>query len=337
MNNAAPLLTVVIPVFNTAEELLKRCFSSLPFGEEKRFEAVVVDDGSDEETQERLLACISIYGEQFNYSRQGNKGQSAARRRGVRLAQGRYVMFLDSDDYLDTSEFVSLLDILETDSPDILGFNYEEVDEDGRTIRAFTRFNKTYSNWDKRDLICGSCSLCCQVYRKGLVSRYLENAPDDLRIGEDLSVAVPAAVAARAEKGTSLNVYRYVQHAGSVTHKADEGNVFDIVRAYSHAIGQMGSDLRRDYKEELEWICILHVLIFGSTRAIWYFGAKRRYYRDLLSFVDSMYPAWRGNKYLLAKRYARLSDVRLAMNGHWCTYVVKKRLKGAVSELRRQS
>lgn len=337
MSDINPLVTVVIPVFNTAGELLSRCFSSLPFGDERRFEAVIVDDGSNEETWERLVACASIYGTQFKLSRQENMGQSAARRHGTRLAHGLYVMFLDSDDYVDTRAFVSLMGILETHGPDILGFNYEKVDEDGRTIQDFMRFDQTYMNWDKRDLICTSCSLWGQVYRRELIAFYIECAPDGLRIGEDLSVAVPAAVAAHIEKGTSLNVYRYVQHAGSVTHKADERNVFDILRACSHAIEQVGPDQRRDFKEELEWVCILHILIFGSTRAIWYFGSKRHYYKILLSFVSSMYPAWRHNKYLLAKQYTRLSDVRLAMNGHWRIYTIKKWLKGVLSKSRRQA
>lgn len=335
MNSAGLLLTVVVPVFNTAGELLNHCFSSLPFGDEGRFEAVVVDDGSNKETQECLAACALACGAQLKLFRQSNGGQSAARRHGVRLAHGAYVMFLDSDDYLDTESFVSLLDILETHGPDILGFNYEKVDESGQTIQSFARFDRLYGDWDKRELIRTSCSLCCQVYRRDLIVNYLECAPDDLRIGEDLSVAVPVAVAAHVEKGTSLNVYRYVQHADSITHKVDERNVFDIMKACSHALAQADPDLRLEYKEELEWVCILHILIFGSTRAIWYFGPKRRYYKDLLSFVNTMYPAWRGNKYLLAKHYARLADVRLAMNGRWRTYVVKKRLKGVLSKLRR--
>ena len=159
MNNAALLLTVVVPVFNTAEGFLRRCFSSLPFGDEERFEVIVVDDGSNEETKECLFACAASYGTRFNLFRQENMGQSAARRRGARLAQGEYVMFLDSDDYLDTRSFTSLLDILEMDSPDLLGFNYETVDETGRTIQSFMRFDRTYADWDKRDLICTSSSL----------------------------------------------------------------------------------------------------------------------------------------------------------------------------------
>ena len=337
MNSATPLLTVVVPVFNTDEVLLKRCFSALPFGDDRRFEAVVVDDGSNEETKRRLFDYAVIYGAHFNLFRQENMGQSAARRLGVRLAQGKYVMFLDSDDYVDTSAFVSLLNVLQTDSPDILGFNYEEVDEEGRTVRAFKRFDQPYADWDKRDLICTSCSLWGQVYRKGLVLEYLESAPDDLRIGEDLSVAVPVAVVARMQKGAALNVYRYVQHADSISHKVDERYVFDIIKAFSHAIGQLTPDSRHDFKDELEWICILHVLIYGSTRAIRCFGSKRSCYVKLLSFVSSMYPSWKSNKYLMAQQYVRFSDVRLAMNGHWRTYVAKKRLKDVFSELRRRA
>ena len=337
VNDATPLLTVIVPVFNTSGELLERCFSSLPFDVEERFESIVVDDGSSEETQERLSAFAALYGAKFTLFRQENMGQSAARRQGVRLAQGAYILFLDSDDYLDARAFTALLDILETDKPDILGFNYEKVDEAGRTIQRFIRFEQPYEIWDKRELICASCSLWCQVYRRGLIIKYLESAPDDLRIGEDLSVAVPVAIAAKSTRGTALNVYRYVQHADSVTHTVDKKNVFDILKAYTHSVEQVDSDLRLGFKEELEWVCILHVLIYGSMRAIWYFGPKRSYYRDILDFVNSLYPAWRDNKYLNAKHYAKASDVRLAMDGHWRSYVIKQRLKDLLSNLRRRA
>ena len=93
------LLSVVMPVYNTGADLLDRSVGSLTAQTYKGLEIILVDDGSNEETAEKLdrLAEKDL---RIRVIHQENKGASAARNTGIREAGGRYLAMMDADDYL---------------------------------------------------------------------------------------------------------------------------------------------------------------------------------------------------------------------------------------------
>lgn len=91
-------ISIVVPVYN-AEDYLDRCLHSVMDQEFTSYEVILVDDGS---TDASSLICdrYSSTDPRFVTIHQANKGVSAARNAGINMAQGEYVMFLDSDDVL---------------------------------------------------------------------------------------------------------------------------------------------------------------------------------------------------------------------------------------------
>jgi len=92
------LISVVIPCFNYGW-LLAETLDSLLLQTFKNWEAIIIDDGSTDNTFEVVERYISI-DERFHYVYQKNRGMSAARNRGLLQARGKYIQFLDSDDML---------------------------------------------------------------------------------------------------------------------------------------------------------------------------------------------------------------------------------------------
>ena len=90
-------ISVIIPSYNRAEFVAQTVRSVLAQSFEG-FEIIVIDDGSTDETAERLAAFKGFAN--FRYFYQPNSGRSAARNRGMERARGEYLMFLDSDDVL---------------------------------------------------------------------------------------------------------------------------------------------------------------------------------------------------------------------------------------------
>ena len=88
-----PLVSVVIPSFNYGHYVCEAVESALA-QTYRSVEIIVVDDGSTDDTRERLAP----YGERIRYIHQANQGLSAARNTGIREAKGEYIAFLDSDD-----------------------------------------------------------------------------------------------------------------------------------------------------------------------------------------------------------------------------------------------
>jgi GT2 family glycosyltransferase len=86
-------VSVVIPTFNR-ENYIGRAIESVLNQTYSDYEILVVDDGSTDQTKQKVLE----YGDSVNYIYQENQGPSAARNKGIQLAQGEYIAFLDSDD-----------------------------------------------------------------------------------------------------------------------------------------------------------------------------------------------------------------------------------------------
>lgn len=88
--------SVIIPVYN-AEQTLERCLRSVQIQNFSDFEAIIVDDGSADQS----AAIVRKYAEtdhRFRYVYQKNQGVSAARNYGISKAVGEFIVFLDSDD-----------------------------------------------------------------------------------------------------------------------------------------------------------------------------------------------------------------------------------------------
>lgn len=110
-----PLVSVVIPAWNSARTL-PRAIDSVLAQTWTRREIIVVDDGSSDDS----LALLAGYGEQLRVISQANGGPSSARNRGLREARGRYVAFLDADDHWLPEKLERQVALLES-RPD-LGF-----------------------------------------------------------------------------------------------------------------------------------------------------------------------------------------------------------------------
>ncbi|MBS1949121.1 MAG: glycosyltransferase family 2 protein [Bacteroidetes bacterium] len=96
---ALPFFSVIIATYNRAM-LLKRAMGSLMAQAETDWEAIIIDDGSIDETQS-VMALYKQQDTRIRYCRQENKGAVASKNEGIRLSKGKFITFLDSDDEYD--------------------------------------------------------------------------------------------------------------------------------------------------------------------------------------------------------------------------------------------
>ena len=122
------LLSIIIPAYN-AESYLRRCIDSI-FKQEinkNEFEVIIIDDGSQDKSYDIALAIASEHKNIFVYN-QRNSGQAVARNIGLEKAKGKYVMFVDSDDYLIENTILKVLDIAEENQLEICETRLIEYD-----------------------------------------------------------------------------------------------------------------------------------------------------------------------------------------------------------------
>lgn len=130
------ILSIVVNMYNTAKYMPK-CIDSLLEQDilPSDYEIILVNDGSTDNS----LSMAKEYQNKSEKSElfpkikivnQENKGLAAARNAGVNVAEGKYLCFVDPDDYIEKNSLNELLSIMEGKNIDILRFNYQKVDED---------------------------------------------------------------------------------------------------------------------------------------------------------------------------------------------------------------
>ena len=124
-NTQQPLISFIVTAYNLPTEYLQECLQSirqLSLNAKER-EIILVDDGSDDCT----FSELEDFANDIIYIRQPNMGLSVARNRGLQMAGGKYIQFVDGDDYLIHAPYEHCLDIARYHHPDIVYF--EETDK----------------------------------------------------------------------------------------------------------------------------------------------------------------------------------------------------------------
>ena len=124
-------LSIIIPVYNLAGRM-ERCFQSLLDSSlcQEKYEIIAVNDGSSDDS----LIQLEIFQKQFcNFTivTQENQGLSCARNAGLQQSKGKYIWFLDGDDWIESAAIKPCLDRALENSVDVLIFNLQTVDDDG--------------------------------------------------------------------------------------------------------------------------------------------------------------------------------------------------------------
>ncbi|GIJ35784.1 glycosyltransferase family 2 protein [Micromonospora sediminimaris] len=142
-----PLLSIVVPVYGV-EAYLRQCLDSIradvPDDEAAQVEVIAVDDASPDRCGELLRAYAAEHPGVRVLHLDRNVGLGPARNAGLDVATGRYVWFVDSDDWLPAGTIPAVLDRLRTDRPDVMMVDHlrvhecgrEEVDASSRLLRA---------------------------------------------------------------------------------------------------------------------------------------------------------------------------------------------------------
>lgn len=133
MINNKPNLSIIIPVYNV-EPYIKECiYSVLNISKNYSIEVIIIDDCGTDNSMKIIKEVIYNSTEYFRFkfvNHEHNKGLSAARNTGLRIATGNYILFLDSDDSLDSLKLGNLLEVALNSDVDIVVGDYIEYNNE---------------------------------------------------------------------------------------------------------------------------------------------------------------------------------------------------------------
>lgn len=180
-------VSVLVPVYNTSANELKRCVDSLLQQEFKQYEIIIVDDGSAScPIRESQLEDYLLDSKVTLIRHSNNKGLPSARNSALKAAKGEYVVHVDSDDFWITSDVLATLyETALVDCCDVLRFN-GKFSSDGRLgqpiIRKFDCVNASLTSEPRLRVFRSVFLFFCR--RQFLMDNDLQFNPD-IHIGED--------------------------------------------------------------------------------------------------------------------------------------------------------
>lgn len=130
-----PKYSVIIPIYNS-EKYLDVCLNSVFKQTNQDFEIICVNDGSTDKS----LEILNKYKDDIVIINQENMGLSVARNNGVKKAKGKYIIFLDSDDYIE-NKLLEKIDIVSKNNPDLIRYGVIEVDGENKNEIPAPKFN----------------------------------------------------------------------------------------------------------------------------------------------------------------------------------------------------
>ena len=130
------LLSVIIPLYNSSKWLPK-CLDSVLSQDipKELLEVICINDGSPDNSAQIARRYREDYPQSVVVLDQENQGPSGARNNGMRHATGKYLCFVDPDDYVEPQVFGRLVRQMEEERLDMLRFDYQIVSEDYKPIR----------------------------------------------------------------------------------------------------------------------------------------------------------------------------------------------------------
>lgn len=279
-------LSIIVPVYNV-EAYLEKCVESLldqriPIED---YEIILIDDGSKDGSG---LICDQLASDNQNITviHQSNKGLSEARNAGMKVARGRYIQFVDSDDYLEENTLPELLAKMEEKDLDILRFQVRQVSENEDSSSPL--FELATAN--NQEIVTGKRYLqdymgyACYVWQFLFRSSFLlENSLWFMPgiIFEDTEWTPRVLALAKRVSSINLLVYDYLVREGSITR----GSVEKRTNGQLFLVSEMKKQL--NMVEEKNWHqgMIAHLVITIITTAATLLYSKRK---EIISQLQEM-------------------------------------------------
>lgn len=226
------LLSVIIPVYNVAYTL-ERCVQSVLAQNLSDMEIILVDDGSTDGSS--ALCDTYVNKKNITVIHQNNAGLSAARNTGLTVAKGRYVTFVDSDDYLDAGLYASLMKVLQADD-DIDLLEYSFVRDDGKSVETHILHDKCYQDvwrywFEAKAYLHGFA--CNKVFKQTLFNTI--QFPVGRKF-EDVFVLPQLLGKVRCVRTTPIGFYQYTYNKNGITALAQGSEWKDLLQAHLNVL-----------------------------------------------------------------------------------------------------
>jgi len=275
--------SIIVPIYNV-EPYIAKCIESVKVQTLTDFECLLVDDGTKDKSIEIAEEIIKD-DKRFIVLHKENGGLSDARNYGLERANGEYVFFLDSDDYIREDMLEKTYEMAKKHDSDICRFDmYYEYDDGTRKLtKGGSKEIDSYK--DNKDIIFENHSANTKIYRRD----FLENKRFIKGLWYEDLATIPTWIAlANNVSYVEEPLYIYYQRSGSISHNADP-RLFDIYKSIDNiksVLNIESKDVSRFYYYDALVETVLRIRAIKDRRT------RLEYYQINTFRLDTDYPKW---------------------------------------------
>ncbi|WP_252232071.1 glycosyltransferase [Clostridium sp. ZBS15] len=279
-------VSIITPVYNV-EECIEKSVNSVINQTCKEFEFLLIDDGSKDRSIEIAKSLLEGSDINFKIITQENAGVSCARNRGINIASGEYITFLDSDDYID-SRFVELMyEKAKKTECDVVFCDYSEVDNNGNVL---VKNRTNYLN----DFISGKEAALLQlkdeitigmrsaIYKNSVIQNNNLLFDTNRKYGEDMVFVVKALLYSNKVISVNEILAFYVIWGNSVTQNVS----LKHLDCYYSYIDLLNYVKKNSNLKEIENFLSEFKIQYSISHVFSILGKDPNFHKDLFKFLS---------------------------------------------------
>lgn len=286
-----PLVSIIIPVFNVAE-YLSECLESVFNQTYPNIQVIVIDDGSTDESP--LILKKWKQNKEFILINQNNSGQSVSRNKGLEIAKGKYVLFVDSDDYIDTNTVDILTKEIEKDKTDVIRFNALPFKHNSKKVMKNKNYDfsnilvdkKIYEGEEVDDIYRSfSSSPCLYMFKRGLITDQMYFKPDIIHEDELFTIKLFFS-AKNFSYSNNFFYHRRYREFSTMTRK-DKEQVLKSFDSYIFILKELQTMLEDSKNSEIKKKFIGNK-INSIYRAIYFYNIDKAYKQKEMNLIKKI-------------------------------------------------
>lgn len=281
------LISVIIPVYNN-EKYFERCILSVVNQSYKNIEIIIINDCSTDNVKTIIDKYKKIDKRISNYENEKNMGVGYTRNRGLDLAKGKYIYFLDSDDYIE-EKCLELLykSISRNSSFSCMLKGFKEID--GKRTETYRTFEEL--------LLLQSPSVDIRLFNKKVIDMSKVRF-SDLKIAEDLEFIFKLLIFNEHVSFVDEALYTYVIHEDS-SLRSNSSNQLDTLLAFDSICEFAKINNKYDlFVKTIEFAAVSHILVGTTSRIMNTENYKKEDILKCVNYVKEKFPNWEMNEYV---------------------------------------
>lgn len=280
-----PEVSVIIPVYNS-EKYVEKCICSVISQTLSELEIIIINDGSTDESG-KILRELMQKDSRIVLLEQENQGVAVARNLGIEKAAGKYIIFVDGDDYLQEDYIEQMYSLAEKETLDMVICGLTYVDESGKELNRVVP--GVYKRLENEEWTFRISAVCSHLYRRELWDKYDVKFQSGER-GEDMPVSLFfSAICSRINTLPECG-YCYVQHPSSAIHN------FKGLEKYTLPYKGLDNTLKKVEKFGIqnspEFYELFVMRIFSTCLFQLAPGASRMKIRELCNYITNRMNAY---------------------------------------------